>query len=824
MLENANQEVMREIGRKTFKIHWQRNAMAILAIALTTLLITMIFTVGISFLDTIKRGTEIAPGPLADGGVVAPLPVYEKIQNMEQVEWAAYVRPCNLGSLHNQEMIGINAVLLAPNQEFYARNNVEIVSGTFPKSADEIIISNTMAKRLGMGEETGGNYILRPVILEAGKQVEKEISVIITGIYTSPIEPLAPIYEEIYTAESFLETYAPQMQEKAATIYIRFKDMEDDRFVGNYLEEIRENVGGEGIKYIIPQSFPILYYLLLAMLLALIMFCGYLLIYNVFYIFIANDIRFYGLLKTIGTSTRQIKTLLIWQTVRLGAAGIAIGLVLGYCVGILTVPVVLSFTSFGDFFRPSASPSIFLFATFFSIITVMISCRKPYHIAMHISPVEASKYEGKNRKRKKILTILSFSLSSVIFLVVFTATLGYDVETMVERYNTADVRIRQQAMIYGSEEKYIPISKEMITELKELPFVRDVILYYETRKLNSSDYGCESGMGQIKMVDALKKDYERCIEQGFGWMQPGENGDIRLRIQGFPSSGLNLEEPNIKVLDGSLDETLFASGGYLIFNQGTRKTGQLTPDGVRAGDLLSLSFYDMDRQQYVEKDFEVLAVVEKVNPFPTGILSDAPISLCDTDFKEIYPLADDMINIVQMNADQELTESQYKLVERTIQSSYNSQLSIRSRFIDREEFRTSKNAMTFVGLFISGIFGLIGLCNIVNTLATDILSRKMEYAAMQSIGMTKRQMMKNIQRESMLLCGIGIAFAIPVGIVLTHNITALLFSLSGFSMPFFIIGCMLLLGTMFGISVSIAFILTNYLNRKTVVERLCEAE
>ena len=40
---------------------------------------------------------------------------------------------------------------------------------------------------------------------------------------------------------------------------------------------------------------------------AFIFIAGYLLIYNVFYISIAQDIRFYGMLKTLGTTARQIR-------------------------------------------------------------------------------------------------------------------------------------------------------------------------------------------------------------------------------------------------------------------------------------------------------------------------------------------------------------------------------------------------------------------------------------------------------------------------------------------------------------------------------------
>ena len=53
--------------------------------------------------------------------------------------------------------------------------------------------------------------------------------------------------------------------------------------------------------------------LAIAAILVLIIFTGYLIIYNVFQISVTNDIRFYGLLKTIGTTPRQIRRIIRQQ-------------------------------------------------------------------------------------------------------------------------------------------------------------------------------------------------------------------------------------------------------------------------------------------------------------------------------------------------------------------------------------------------------------------------------------------------------------------------------------------------------------------------------
>ena len=65
--------------------------------------------------------------------------------------------------------------------------------------------------------------------------------------------------------------------------------------------DIAELVGASGVEYKMDNGFTILYLVAVLLFVFVVMFCGYLLIYNIFYISIVNDIRFFGMLKTIGT-------------------------------------------------------------------------------------------------------------------------------------------------------------------------------------------------------------------------------------------------------------------------------------------------------------------------------------------------------------------------------------------------------------------------------------------------------------------------------------------------------------------------------------------
>ena len=158
----------------------------------------------------------------------------------------------------------------------------------------------------------------------------------------------------------------------------------------------------------------------------------------------AGDIRFYGLLKTIGTTPRQLRRILRNQALLLAAAGIPVGLLLGWLAGCALAPVVVRNLDSVSVVA-SANPWIFVGAAVFSLATVLLSCLRPGRMAGRVSPIEAVRYtEGKVSRRghssargtsllgmavanlrrstgKTVLTILSLSLALV--LLTFTATL-----------------------------------------------------------------------------------------------------------------------------------------------------------------------------------------------------------------------------------------------------------------------------------------------------------------------------------------------------------------------------------------------------------------
>lgn len=146
----------------------------------------------------------------------------------------------------------------------------------------------------------------------------------------------------------------------------------------------------------------------IAMVILLVFFIigsGYLLIYNVLYISISKDTRYYGLMKTLGTTQAQIKSLVKNQAVKFACIGIPIGILLATAVSFGIVPLVLnegfeqgkSMMDAEVFFHPS----IYILSILFSAVTVWIACNAPAKAAAKISPIEALKFQNFAPKKTK---------------------------------------------------------------------------------------------------------------------------------------------------------------------------------------------------------------------------------------------------------------------------------------------------------------------------------------------------------------------------------------------------------------------------------------
>lgn len=168
---------------------------------------------------------------------------------------------------------------------------------------------------------------------------------IVSGIYDTPNGKS----ESVIVSKAFMEENPEMMNEIAqgregCGIYDADVIMRDSSMVKERISEFVRSIGGnpddrsaENYVRVAPNTFlsnnsgGSIMWLVAGVFGVLFMFCGYLLIYNVFEIAVTNDIRQYGLLRTVGTTSQQIKRLVNRQALYLFLIGTPFGLFLASC-------------------------------------------------------------------------------------------------------------------------------------------------------------------------------------------------------------------------------------------------------------------------------------------------------------------------------------------------------------------------------------------------------------------------------------------------------------------------------------------------------------
>lgn len=843
MFRNSNGALEKELAAEDYKAHPVRNRLAVLAVALSAILLSVTFSVGIGFVQTSVRAMGASPGPGCDSAAIfGDEEILEKVRKQPQVDWAAYVRRCSSTRLHNREFQPLDVYLLAADEVHYDKNMVDLLVGTYPQTANEILLSDTMSDRLGLEQQLGVPYTLKVVVQKDEEQVEEEIPMTVCGYYRNPIRNCADVYEEIYTGEAFINTYNPDLPSGYDTIYVKLNNLNPLKFGhdrGEKLFELNEIVEGNGGQH---KNSDMTLFVIIPMFLIIvcIMFCGYFFIYNIFDISVVNDIQFYGELKTIGMSSKQLRRMLLWQMNRIACYGIVIGGLTGCMIGqTASGKIVESFAeNIAMYYEPAGGAVTFLSGAVFAWLTLLVSTLKPFRIACTISPVEAARYRA--RRKKGVFSVISFALSGILFLVVYTLAMGYSVETQVTRRHNTDFQIRHKGILWSQNEPFEPISKELVEKLQDLEFVEDFRTYYIGR--TKPDFVIQGAIcwyftsAEIVPEGELARDYIAYIKSNIpsGVDEPrmlNDRGNLPVNVCGMDAAGLQDEMQWYTVLEGSIDTDRFAEGTDIIYLRDganeSRNQDRNMEYAVHAGDEVNVTFYDDAADCYVDKKFTVMAIVLNVDPYGVDNANKSNIWLSQDTFRSIYSDYENLVGAVTFNgADtlqdgRELSEQEkQEIVERVMEEDGNLQLMLDSVYQDRVYFTEEKRIITVFGLFLTAIVGLIGIANIINTVTTDVMARKVEYAAMQSIGMTGRQMERDIFRKyagyiftAFLLAtviGAGIAYMVGSGVVFNFSMAALLTAILIF-LIFSVVLCVVM-----------ARVLTRVMNRKSIVERLRE--
>ena len=494
-----------------------------------------------------------------------------------------------------------------------------------------------------------------------------------------------------------------------------------------------------------------------AVALLIIVFSG-IVIYSIYYVGVITDVQELGKLKALGASKKQIRRLLMKEGLFVSAMAIPAGLILGYLIPRIFLPIVLrkgmkiSLVSFELGTVHMFSLPVLLAVVIVVLVTVYVSLLKPMRMAGRISPIEAIRYQessgkGKLRvgnlsvdvfrlskanlmrnKHRTIATMVTMALSCVLFMSMAGALNSISAEDMADReLEGSDFKISLDYAL--TDEEYPENNLENIS--KNNPFSDELI-------------------GQIEDMDGVEEVRTLCRVSASS-DNPAQlfKEEPRLTISVLTED--KAEEYGKEVKRGELDYDKLAAENGAVFTSDVFWEEY----GLELGERIDFTVYDGDRQ--IPLSVTIEATVDD---------GSASMFLIPQEVYDSLKLENNSITDLYIKADADKYE-EVKAAMETIAGSQES-FDLYSRDEEISIGAMSVNLVKLPMYAILIMIALIGFMNVINTMVTSIVTRKRELGMLQAIGLTNRQLIRMLAGESMVFMAGTLISSLTVGNLLGY--------------------------------------------------------
>ncbi len=642
---------------------------------------------------------------------------------------------------------GITMGMVCSDETTMQLSNITLLKGRMPQAADELLVErgyiDTLNLKAGIGDTISLHYRN-----QASRQLETKDFRITGFIQTTAENDRDRVAYNAIVSQNFVrENPALSIEPVAAMISVH----DIAKYTNPELKELIRTIGLDcGISadniqvnnlYIDSNNMSnetVLTVLLVG--LVLIGVCS-LVVYNIFYISVINNVVSFGQLRTIGTTKKQIRQIISREGNYLALHFIPFGCMAG---------AVLSFLIDRSAFQllPDIVTSFLSGIAVFGCVRLAVL--KPAKIATSASPVEAFRYSGysgtKKRKKsgkhltpfslaamnlsrnrkKSILTFISLALSGTMFIGISSLLSSLDPEQ----------RAKQAFPYEGSY--VVELNRALVTPTFSLTQLQENNLLTDELK---------NDILSIDGVDEIICQQEICV--GIDGM------DTAIRSMNTE----DYKELKNKIMIGKLPGYDHTGENSLIINMGSPEL------------------------EYLQKNYEV---GDTVTFSQAGNILTYTVSaiVFDRDSSASFILpAGEMEQTVSYNANSAFvirakTDS-YAGIEDELHSLVLESDTLRLKTLKdmTMQYKSVFSTISIAAYALLAVIVIFSIINLVNTSMTNIISRRKEMGLFRAVGLSHRQLYHMIGFENAfqtvgsfaasLICGLGIGKAIcsAVGIV-----------------------------------------------------------
>lgn len=831
MLSNNNQAVIKNLAKASLMHNLRRYLVMFLAILLSAFMLFSVLTVGATYFKMWRIQNLRLDGAEFDaimyGATDAQM---EKLKNNADITdvgvlaIAGFIDGSEKNDMADTSLVWVDDTywnkMQAPAKKY--------VKGHYPGKKNEVMVTPRALEECGISDYGIGDSFR--VKWTDTQGVQHNLDFTICGIWDG-----YGTKNLFYVSKAFYDASGWTLDNvSSGRIMVNFKQKIMTTAKQNAFIESMNLSKKQRIFFMTELGNSVPLYLGLLALILVTCVCAYLLIYNIMYLSVTGNIRYYGLLQTVGMTGHQIYRLIYRQMLFVGTGGIVLGIAGGCGISFFVIPSLVKAFGIRDKVQVVFHPAIFVLTVLLVAVTIYIGNRKPAKIAVTVSPIEANRYSteimphGKTHlshekgnvighmgarkvfaeKKKTLISILSLAVGLSVFVCVITLLRSQGPRTIVSSAWNDDMEISNRLL-----------SKDG-AKWKEV--MDDVFL----QKIANTD-----GVQEVHTVTTAQAMIPWEPEFADKWMREfyemwmeipyeDEKKEYQEHPENFGTVLVGIDEKNFEILNESLERPVDEKA----FQQG--KTCVIYRNG--------LSFED---RELVGKTLHAAEIGNRDHAFSfviAGVTDDSTMTGPITGYPPTIIISQDALASLHLDTytykacvyyDKAYDTATQSRVEQIVGGSKDARcLKMESRIESMEELKAAQGNMTGVGIGISLILAVIGVMNYINTIIGNIANRRKELAILESIGMTRKQMNRMLMREGSIYALGAIFVTMVVGLPVTWGLYQ---SMNYMHVPFFLpvapIGIVVLL--LFVICVGAPLVLLNAMCKKgSVVERICQSD
>lgn len=804
--------ILKNIAYKNLQLNKKRNIVTVIGIILSVALITALSSLVVSFKESIINLEKHINGDFHysfDGVQSNDLSIFENnrsIENFYKVGTLGYAK------INTENEYKPYAYVITMDKNDFNSVGIELTDGELPKNNNEIIIPRHLRNNgkvdlkvgdtitLEVGSRMSEGYALgqnNPYEETNNETIENTVSVTykVVGIFERPSTALEPFSSPGYT---FITTNASGV--KNYTVFARYtreglkneykvtagilgvnekvlkkniqefnykevneKEQGKSKFyfdINRYLIMLETNAYGDSSM----KALLVLSTIVTVIIIVTSVYC----IKNSFNISITEKTKEYGILKSVGATTSQIKKSVYYEAFLLGCVGIPIGVISGVLASFILIHVVNFFIKNmfvgNEYLIFKISYLSIVISIILSIVTIFMSSKKGAKIASKTSPmvlirgnndilVNSKKlktpkfinklfgiggvvsYKNIKRNKKKYrTTIVSIVLSVSVYIALsYFVNTAFDVVKMAKGSYTYN-------LVYTSYTKDYNLNYNNVLNFSK----HDTVKKYSVVR-TSIITGNFKASKDFKKYNAYMSE-EKPILNSVTFISVGKEEYLRY------ISKLGLNYNSVKDKGILIDNNI----GY-----DTKKKLEVSYNMTdnKKGDIINFTSMKEDKTFDME-----LASVTNIRPFGYENNYGSLVMVISDEYMERLDKLESVSLYVESTDPDKLQSDIDKMCKDTEGCYVNN--------VDAT-VKQMKSIYTVIAIFLYGfiiVISLIGITNIFNTITTNMTLRKREFATLKSIGMTSNEFNRMIFLESFFYIFKSLLIGIPIGVLLSYLI------------------------------------------------------